>query len=94
MKKLLKFGSFAAMLIASAVSAQADESKAGMDQKVDRTMTFAVPVHAIQSFVSTLTEKSDFTVFVDKECPVELQQLALRKLWKFLPSEKTDTPFS
>jgi hypothetical protein len=87
MKNLLKVGSCVAVLLASTAAARAD-------QTIDRTMTFAIPVHAIQSFVSTLTEKSDFTVFVDKECPVELQQLALRKLWKLLPVEKTDSPFS
>jgi hypothetical protein len=87
MKNLLKVGSCVAVLLASTAAARAD-------QTIDRTMTFAIPVHAIQSFVSTLTEKSDFTVFVDKECPVELQQLALRKLWKLLPVEKTDSPYS
>jgi hypothetical protein len=87
MKNLLKVGSCVAVLLASTAAVRAD-------QTIDRTMTFAIPVHAIQSFVSTLTEKSDFTVFVDKECPVELQQLALRKLWKLLPVEKTDSPFS
>ena len=86
MKNVLKFASCVAVLMASTAVTRAE-------QTIDRTMTFAIPVHAIQSFVSTLTEKSDFTVFVDKECPVELQQLALRKLWKFLPTEKTDSPF-
>jgi Protein of unknown function (DUF3306) len=94
MNNVLKLGSLAVMLMASTTIAHADEGKVVTDQSVDRTMTFAIPVHAIQSVVSTLTEKSDFTVFVDKECPVELQQLALRKLWKYLPTEKTDSPFS
>ena len=93
MKKLLKIGSCVAVLVASTAIARAEEGKVVTGETFDRTMTFAVSVHAIQSFVSTLTEKSDYTVFVDKECPVELQQLALRKLWKFLPSEKTDSPF-
>jgi hypothetical protein len=87
MKNLLIIGSCAAVLMASTAVTRADQS-------IDRTMTFTIPAHAIQSYVSTLTEKSDFSVFVDKECPAELQQLALRRLWKILPTEKTDSPFS
>jgi Protein of unknown function (DUF3306) len=98
MFKHSKTAALVAMIMFGATGVvQAEDNK--MDQvkaaeQVDRTMTFAIPRHAMQAFVETLGKDTDFSVFVDKECPVELHQMALRKLWKQLPEAKNDSPWS
>ena len=37
--------------------------------------------------VDQLTANSDFTIFMRPDCPPELQQKALQRLWKLLPAE-------
>jgi hypothetical protein len=60
----------------------------------DRTLTFAIPSHALHSYVATLDERSDFSVFVDKDCPTDLQRLALRKLWRMMPQDVAESAFN
>jgi hypothetical protein len=79
----------AAGVMMCAASAGAEEAQA-----VDRTMTFAIPSHALASYVATLDAASDYSVFVDAQCPPELQRMALRRLWKMLPQETAESAYN
>lgn len=87
MKTSLRFAAVAAAILASGAAQANDSDKA---TQADRSITFAIPSHAVASYVATLSDKSDFSVFVDRDCPLELQQMALRKLWKMLPAEQAN----
>ena len=40
--------------------------------------------------IDALTLDSDFTIFMRRDCPPELQLRALRKLWTLLPQNPVD----
>jgi hypothetical protein len=77
-----------------AVSAQAEQAKPVEFASVDRSITFAIPSHALASYVATLDPSSDFSVFATKDCPTDLQQMALRKLWKVLPQQTAESAYN
>jgi hypothetical protein len=87
-----------AALVAAAMmgvtAAKAEDAKPMEMAAVDRTLTFAIPSHAIASYIATLNERSDFTVFVHQDCPADLQRMALRRLWKMLPQDSADSAFN
>jgi hypothetical protein len=81
-------------IVMGASVANANEGRSVEAVMVDRTITFAIPSHAIASYVATLNEKSDFAVFVHEDCPADLQRMALRKLWKMLPQETANSAYN
>jgi hypothetical protein len=88
-KQCMKAALVAAAMM-GATMAKADDARPVEMAAVDRTLTFAIPSHAIASYIATLNEASDFTVFVHQDCPADLQRLALRRLWRMLPQDAAD----
>jgi hypothetical protein len=89
MSKYFVSAALAAGLIICATSARANDAAS-----IDRSITAAIPSHALASYVATLDETSDFSVFATKDCPTDLQQMALRKLWKVLPQQTAESAYN
>jgi hypothetical protein len=74
----------AASLCASEASAE-DQPPVGIRPQAIR-FTVAPPPHPSESInIRLLGPQSDFSIFVDRDCPDEVQRRALRHLWKLLP---------
>jgi hypothetical protein len=86
---MLKFLASVAVAATLTTGAMADDARSA-----DPAMTFAIPSHALHSYVATLGASSDFSVFVDKDCPPELQRMALRKLWTMMPQETAESAYN